>query len=151
MITSLHPGQMLTATRTLRGGEEFLADHFPRFPVMPGVMMLESLHQAAMWMVRTGDEFRHPLVVLRETKSVKFGAFLAPDQTLDIVAKTVKTDGPRTMVKASATRDGRTAVTARLTLECQTLDDERVAAEVLRNVRRQYEMIPQSGVSTPPA
>ena len=30
--------------------EEYLADHFPTFPVLPGVMMLESATQAAGWL-----------------------------------------------------------------------------------------------------
>ena len=74
-ITSIQPGKMLTARRTLRDDEEYLLDHFPRFAVMPGVMMLEALHQAAIWLVRTGDDFRTPLVLLREVRSVKFGDF----------------------------------------------------------------------------
>jgi len=40
-ITSLDPGKRLTAERTLHKDEEYLRDHFPCFPVMPGVMMLE--------------------------------------------------------------------------------------------------------------
>ena len=39
-IVSLDPGQRIVAERTLRADEEYLKDHFPRFPVMPGVMML---------------------------------------------------------------------------------------------------------------
>ena len=31
--------------------EEYLADHFPRFPVLPGVMMLEAMTQAAGWLL----------------------------------------------------------------------------------------------------
>ena len=65
-ITSIEPGKRLTAERTLRADEEYLKDHFPRFPVMPGVMMLEALHQAAVWLVRSDDEFQTPLVLLRE-------------------------------------------------------------------------------------
>ena len=32
--------------------EEYLADHFPNFPVMPGVLMLEAMTQASAWLVR---------------------------------------------------------------------------------------------------
>jgi 3-hydroxyacyl-[acyl-carrier-protein] dehydratase len=116
-ITSLEPGQKLTAERTLCAEEEYLKDHFPRFPVMPGVMMLEALHQAAVWLVKSGDRFESPLVLLREVRSVKFGDFLAPGDTLQVIAETVKESGNLVTVKATATKEGRTTVSARLILE----------------------------------
>ena len=47
-ITEINPGQSLTAVKNLSLAEEYLADHFPGFPVMPGVLMLEALTQAAL-------------------------------------------------------------------------------------------------------
>src|SRR5690606_26329847 len=98
--------------------------HFPHFPVMPGVMMLEATYQAAMWMVRTGEDFAHPLVLLREARSVKFADFLAPGETLEIVAETLREEGPRVTVKAQARKEGRTTVSARLILERCTIAAE---------------------------
>ena len=46
-VTLLEPGVKIEALRTLRVGEDYLRDHFPRFEVMPGVLMLEALAQAA--------------------------------------------------------------------------------------------------------
>jgi len=116
-ITSLSPGKKLTAERTLRADEEHLLDHFPNFPVMPGVMMLEALHQAAIWLIKTGDDFQSPLVLLREVRGVKFGDFLSPGETLTITAEAIKQEGSRITVKATATKQGRKTVTARLILE----------------------------------
>lgn len=140
-ITSLQPGIRLTAERTLRAEEEYLKDHFPRFPVMPGVMMLESLHQAAIWLIRTGDQFQTPLVLLREVKSVKFGDFLSPGETLTITAESIKEDGNRTTVKATATKQGRTTVSARLIFErCKSGDPDHVGTDedVLRRTKKQF-------------
>ena len=129
-ITSLQPGVRLTAERTLRDEEEYLKDHFPRFPVMPGVMMLEALQQAAMWMIRTGDDFRTPLVLLREVRGVKFGDFLSPGETLEITAESIKTVGNRTTVRAAAKKQGRTTVSARLILErCGPEEPERLRTD----------------------
>jgi 3-hydroxyacyl-[acyl-carrier-protein] dehydratase len=141
-IVSLQPGHEIVALRTLRADEEYLADHFPRFPVMPGVMMLEALHQAAMWLVRAGDNFQSPLVLLREVRSVKFGDFLAPDETLEVTATLVKTEGSLHTVKASATKSGKVTVSARLVLECcDCVDPPHIAAnEMLRQrIRDQFE------------
>ena len=137
-ITSLQPGKTLTAERTLRADEEYLNDHFPRFPVMPGVMMLESLHQAAVWLVKSGDNFQSPLVLLREVRSVKFGDFLAPGETLQITAESIKEDGNLTTVKASARKQGRITVTARLVLErCGSGDPPRLGTD--EDIRRRSE------------
>lgn len=140
-ILSLEPGKRLVGERTLRADEEYLGDHFPNFPVMPGVMMLESLHQAAVWLIRTGDDFQSPLVLLREVRGVKFGDFLAPGETLEITAQSIKEDGNLTTVKATATKQGRVTVTARLVLErCGSNDPEWLGIDddICRRNRSQF-------------
>jgi 3-hydroxyacyl-[acyl-carrier-protein] dehydratase len=140
-ITSLVPGEKITAERTLRAEEEYLKDHFPRFPVMPGVMMLEALHQAAIWLIRTGDDFRSPLVLLREVRGVKFGDFLSPGETLLITAETVQEEGNWTTIKATGEKQGRVTVSAKLVLErCCSGDPERLHtdADIRFRVQNQF-------------
>ena len=97
---------------------------------MPGVMMLEALHQAAVWLIRTGDKFQSPLVLLREVRGVKFSDFLCPGDTLEVTAEAIKEEGDRTTVKATATKDGRVTVTARMILErCQSGDPDHVGTD----------------------
>ncbi len=140
-IIELQPGKLLVGERTMHADEEYLADHFPNFPVMPGVMMLEALHQAAIWLIRTGDSFQSPLVLLRETRAVKFGDFLSPGETLQIHAEAIKENGPMTTVKAVAKKGDRVTVSARLILErCSSNDHERIGTDddVCRRVRKQF-------------
>ncbi len=133
-IVEIDPGKRLVAERTLRADEEYLKDHFPKFPVMPGVMMLEALCQAAVWLVRVSDDFSPALVLLQEAKSVKFGDFLCPGETLTIVAEIIKTDGDTVTVKASADKGGRTSVMARLVFEkCSTGLHERLGTDALQS------------------
>ncbi len=152
-IITLDPGQHIIAEQSLHADAEYLRDHFPNFPVMPGVMMLEALHQAAIWMIRSGDDFQSPLVLLREVRAVKFGDFLAPGETLQIEATTVKRDGSRTTVKAAAKKEGRTTVSARLILECCTTGDpERVGtdADVRQRCQKQfYELFGDVAIGSP--
>lgn len=143
-IIEIVPGKRLVAERTLRADEEYLKDHFPRFPVMPGVMMLEALHQAAVWMVRTGDDFQAPLVLLKETRGVRFGDFLCPGETLTVTVEATKEDGPLVNVKASAEKGGRTTVSARLVVEkCSTALDERLGTDqIMRDrIRAKFETL----------
>ena len=46
-IHEWEPGKRLKASKVLTLGEEYLADHFPTFPVMPGVLMIEGMAQTA--------------------------------------------------------------------------------------------------------
>ena len=49
-ILELQAGQEITAVKNLSLAEEYLADHFPLFPVLPGVLMLEAMTQAGAWL-----------------------------------------------------------------------------------------------------
>ncbi len=122
-ILELQVGQRIVARRTLRPEEDYLRDHFPHFPVMPGVMMLEGLYQAAMWLVRTSDDFAYPLVFLREAKGVKFADFLTPGDTLIIEAEWMKAEGSLVTLKAQGRKQDKVSVSARLVIERTHLPD----------------------------
>jgi len=140
-ILVLEPGKRLVAERTLSADEEYLRDHFPRFPVMPGVMMLEALHQAGVWLVRMDDDFDAALVLLREAKNVRFGDFLGPGETLTVEAEVFKREGTLTTVKAAARKGDRNTVSARLVFEsCSSGDPEHLGtdADIHRLAREQF-------------
>ena len=122
-VTAIDPGKSITAIKTLTLSEEYLADHFPRFPVMPGVLMLESMTQAAAWTIRLGEDFAHAIVVLRSAKNVKYGDFVEPGKVLTVTAEVLSQDETTTKIKATGTVGGRTSLTARLTLERYNLAD----------------------------
>lgn len=117
-ITQLEPGKSIRAEMTLSGHEDYLRDHFPRFPVQPGVMMLESLFQASQFLVRATEEFHSGLVMLKEAKNIKFGSFLQPGETLVVEAEILKIDGKVFTVKASGSNLGKVCVAGRLVIEC---------------------------------
>ena len=56
-ILSLEPGRSITAIKNVSAAEEYLADHFPGYPVLPGVMMLECLVQTGAWLMRSTERF----------------------------------------------------------------------------------------------
>ncbi len=113
-IKSIEPGQRLEAVCHLTGQEDYLCDHFPRFPVMPGVLMLEALYQASALLVRATDEYKHGLVLLQEAKNVKFSDFVQPGQSLNVVTEIIKHDQESTILKAVGTKMDSQAVSARL-------------------------------------
>lgn len=115
-VTHLEPGARIVAVKNLSLAEEYLADHFPGFPVMPGVLMLEAMTQAAAWLVRVSDDFAHSTVILKEARNVKYGNFVEPGQTLTITAEIAGQDEHEVKIKAQGAVDGKQAVSGRLVL-----------------------------------
>jgi 3-hydroxyacyl-[acyl-carrier-protein] dehydratase len=122
-VTALEPGQRITALKNLSLAEEYLADHFPGFPVMPGVLMLEAMTQAGAWLVRATEDFAHSVVVLHEARNVKYANFVKPSQTLEVHAEWQSDDGQRCKLKTYGLVEGRSSVSARLVLQRYNLAD----------------------------
>lgn len=115
-ITDFQPGVRITAVKSLSMAEEYLADHFPNFPVMPGVLMLEAMTQASAWLIRLSEDFAHSMVVLKQANNVKYGQFVEPGQILTVTAEILSQTEDETKLKAQGSVDGRTTVSARLVL-----------------------------------
>ena len=122
-VLELEPGIRIKAVKRLSPDEQYLKDHFPRFPVMPGVIMLEALYQASCWLVRQSEGFAHSVVLLKEARNVKYSGFVAPGQTMDVTAEILKQDESVTTLKAQGTVNGSIAVSGRLVLERFNLAD----------------------------
>ena len=122
-IELLEPGSKIVATKSLSLAEEYLQDHFPNFPVMPGVLMLEALTQSSAWLIRVSDDFAHSMVLLKEAKNVKYGRFVQPGQTLTLAATILKVEGDLVTLKTEGTMDGQTNLKAQLVLRRFNLVD----------------------------
>lgn len=145
-VTELEVGTRLTAIKNLSLAEEYLADHFPGFPVMPGVLMLEAMTQASAWLIRASEDFAHSMVLLREARNVKYANFVKPGQTLVVSVQIQSQDARETKLKAEGTVDGRATVAARLTLERYNLAEttpERAAADrhLIGELRKQFAVL----------
>lgn len=122
-ISELEPGVRLVGVKRLRPDEDYLSDHFPRFPVMPGVLMLEAMYQASAWLVRHSENFAHSMVVLKEARNIKYSDFVTPGKELEVTAEILKQDAALTTLKTQGTIDGNIAVNGRLVLERFNLAD----------------------------
>jgi 3-hydroxyacyl-[acyl-carrier-protein] dehydratase len=123
-IECWEPGKSLRAKKFLALGEEYLADHFPRFPVMPGVLMLQSVVEAAAWLWRVTSDFQHPVIVLREVRNIKYGTFMQPGRRMDVTVELAKQDGDTATFKGRGTDDaGQQTVSAQFLLHGYRLAD----------------------------
>jgi len=146
-IETLEPGKRIVATKSLSMAEEYLRDHFPNFPVMPGVLMLEALTQASAWLIRVSENFAHSIVVLKEARNVKYARFVQPGQTLNIISEIVQEDGNLVTLKAEGFVEGQSNLKAKLILcrynhsdtdPLQTIVDEKVIAEMRELLKNLY-------------
>ena len=122
-IVELKPGEKITAVKNVSLAEEYLQDHFPKFPVLPGVLMLEAMTQACAWLIRVSEDFAHSMVLLKEARNVKYANFVAPGHMLLVTAELIRQDERLTQFKVLGTVDGEQVVSARLVLERFNLAD----------------------------
>ena len=91
----------IVAIKRVSSAEEYLQDHFPGFPVLPGVLMVEALAEAGRQLLapRLGPVAAE--LALGQARAIKFGHFLRPGWTLRAVVSL------RSEAEGTFTLDGR--------------------------------------------
>ncbi len=121
----------IVAIKQVSLAEEYLADHFPTFPVLPGVMMIELMAQAARRMLAGRGDTR---LVLGEVKAVKFARLVRPGESLEMEVRLGKAlDGGAYQCRASGRLrrhgagpgSGETVVSGRFTMRPIRQDSRR--------------------------
>ena len=145
-IIALEPGLRILTSKSLTLAEEYLADHFPTFPVMPGALMLEAMVQSASWLVRATEDFSHSMVVLEEAKNINYKSFVVPGQTLEVRVKAVRITDDTSEFKAVGRSGEDEVVKARLRLRHYNLaktnallaDTDR---KLIADARKRFELL----------
>ncbi len=145
-IESLQVGQSITTIKALSLAEEYLADHFPAFPVLPGVLMLEALVQSAAWLVRATQGFSKSIIVLRSARNIRYASFVAPGHILRCQVEAMEIGEDTAKFKGTGTVDDQQAVTGRLELACFNLAgrDPKLAdadAAIVAKLRGQFKLV----------
>jgi 3-hydroxyacyl-[acyl-carrier-protein] dehydratase len=143
-IVSYEPGAQLTATKNVALTEEYLADHFPEFPVLPGVFMLEAATQAAAWLLRLSEDFAHSVICLKEAKNIKYADFVPPGQTLTVTVSVVKQDERLATFKVDGQMADRCTLSGRLVIERYNLADRDPAQQTTdENLKKYFRKVAQ--------
>jgi 3-hydroxyacyl-[acyl-carrier-protein] dehydratase len=123
-IVSIEPAKRIVTIKALSLGEEYLADHFPAFPVLPGVLMLEAMVQAAAWLTRVEQDFTRSIIVPAAVRNVRYASFVAPGEVLRCELNAMEIGEQRAKFKGAGFVGERQTVSGRLELRCFNLADE---------------------------
>lgn len=150
-ILDVQRGESLVAVKNLSLSEEYLSDHFPGFPVMPGVLMLEALTQAGAWLIRDLEDFANSIIVLKQAKTIKYGSFVEPGRQLELRVSVVSHDVRDTTLKGVGSIDGQEMVKGRIVLTRYNLRDRDPAlhetdAMIVEGLRDLYQTLRKGSV-----
>ena len=144
-IESLSP-ERIAAFKYVSLAEEYLADHFPTFPVLPGVMMLEAMTQAAGWLLHGRRGFACSMAVLKEARNVRYGRFVAPGNWLKVEVDLAKESAGGAVFKAVGLVGAEQALSARIEIAYFNLADRQpdlaaIDQRLRDHNRRRWELI----------
>jgi 3-hydroxymyristoyl/3-hydroxydecanoyl-(acyl carrier protein) dehydratase len=105
-IVDVQPGRSARGLRAVAGSEDFFTDHFPGNPVMPGVLILESMAQTAGALLAASTNFEK-FGLMTFVENAKFRAFVRPGDVLELKVRIDALDeaSARTTVTASVGDD----------------------------------------------
>jgi 3-hydroxyacyl-[acyl-carrier-protein] dehydratase len=147
-IVSLEEGRRLVAVKNVSLAEEYLADHFPTFPVLPGVLLLEGLVESASWLVRKTQDFAHSMVLLEQARNVKYRSFLSPGSQIQYTVEAKTIEEKVSSFTGRGVADGQEIVEARFGLRHFNLSERNPAmaevdARVIQQLKNRYNLLSQ--------
>jgi 3-hydroxyacyl-[acyl-carrier-protein] dehydratase len=145
-VVSLQAGSQIKAVKSVSLSEEYLADHFPTFPVLPGVLLLEGLIESASWLVRHTENFAHSMLLLEQARNVKYKSFLAPGAQIEYTVDVKTIEENVSSFAGFGLSKGERIVEARFGLRHFNLADENstmaaVDAAIIENMKKRWKLL----------
>lgn len=109
------PGESCTAYKKVRKEEYYFKGHFPGNPIMPGVLIVESLAQTGAVAILSMEENKGKNALFGGIDKLRFKKQVVPGDTLKLQVKIIKRKGPIGIGEAIATVDGKVAAKGELT------------------------------------
>jgi 3-hydroxyacyl-[acyl-carrier-protein] dehydratase len=145
-VVSLEAGEQIKTVKNVSLSEEYLADHFPTFPVLPGVLLLEGLIESASWLVRRTENFAHSMILLEQARNVKYKSFLAPGAQIEYTVEARTIEESISSFSGVGISEGNRIVEARFALKHFNLAEGNSAmaavdAQVIESLKKRWELL----------
>ena len=114
-VESLVPGESAIAYKYVNEEEWYFKGHFPGNPIMPGVLITESLAQTGAMAILSLEENKGKNALFGGIDKLKFKKIVVPGDKLKLEVKIIKRKGPIGLGEAIATVDGKTVAKGELT------------------------------------
>lgn len=101
-VVSCEPGESIVAELDVDPGLALFQGHFPEHPVLPGVIIMEALAQAASFCILVAQQREGAIGFLTGIDGAKFRRQVAPGDTLRLEAKIVKSSKRMCVAEVSA-------------------------------------------------
>ncbi len=135
-ITALDPeGRTIRAECLVPQSSPVFEGHFPGHPLMPGVLLIETMAQTGGWLVLATLRFQR-MPFLAQVKEAKLRAFVVPGQPLQAEARLVHDGSGYAVVAGGISSDGRKVAEAEITYRVVPFPNETLRAQMLENARR---------------
>ena len=109
------PGEMAIAYKNVNENEWYFKGHFPGNPIMPGVLITESLAQTGAVAILSLEENKGKTAYFGGINKCRFKGKIVPGDKVKLETKIVKRKGPMGVGEATAYVDGKVVVKAELT------------------------------------
>ncbi|CUP07905.1 MAG: 3-hydroxyacyl-ACP dehydratase FabZ [Clostridium baratii] len=106
-VIEMEEGKSITGYKNVTVNEEFFNGHFPEEPVMPGVLILESIAQVGAIAILSKEEFKGKIPLFAGADKVRFRQKVVPGDRLELSCEIIKLRGPVGIGKGIAKVDGK--------------------------------------------
>lgn len=114
-VEEYKPGESAIAYKHVNENEWYFKGHFPENPIMPGVLITESLAQTGAVAILSKEENKGKNALFGGIDKMKFKKMVVPGDTIKLEVKIIKQKGPIGVGEAIATVDGKVVAKGELT------------------------------------
>ena len=125
----------ITCEATVPTASTIFEGHFPGYPLMPGVLLIEAMAQTSGWLVVAANRFER-MAFLASVKEAKLRTFVLPGQKLDVTAKLVHDGSGYAITEAHIKCDGKAICDATLTLRVLDFPNQDIARLMRQTAER---------------